>query len=231
MGDRGSAFGTGRTHSGFTLIELLVVMAILLLLAFLLFPALANAKRQARSVSCLGNLKQWGLATHLYAAAHNDYLPPEGFPNPSSESQFRKGWYFALPRVLDLPDYWFQPWRTNSALDPGRSVWICPSNPRRSNGRNLFHYCLNEGHDGSGPQDRERIRMGTIEDPVKVVWLFDSKNKPALGSVNFVHTNLHSGGAQFLFLDGHAVRRERRDYWDPILKKGRLDHPELVWEP
>src|SRR5438093_4418002 len=36
-------------------------------------------------IACLNNLKQWGLATHLYADDHDDFLPPDGTPNPRSE--------------------------------------------------------------------------------------------------------------------------------------------------
>ena len=170
-GDRGFSISVQRRQTGFTLLELLTVLAILAILSALLLPALAKGKARARSTSCLGNLKQWGQATHLYAADNGDYLPPEGFPNPGSYKQFQQGWYSALPEILELPVYWFQPWRTNAAADLGRSPWICPSNERRSNGRNLFHYCLNDGHDGNGVEDRDRIRMARIPDPVRLVWI------------------------------------------------------------
>ncbi len=213
----------------FTLVELLVVIAIIAILAAMLLSALGGAKAKAQAVACRGNLKQWGLATQLYATDHDYFLPPEGSFYPS-DSQTNAGWYVQLPDQIKLPRYFDMPWRTNAKALMGNSIWICPGNPRRSDGKNLFHYCLNEDVNGTG-NDNFSARISNIHRASSVVWLFDSKNLPAVGEANFVHTNLHNRGAQFVFLDGHVARFKNTEYWDFKTNKGITNNPALVWFP
>ena len=217
-----------KTLRAFTLIELLVVIAIIAILAALLLPALSRAKDTAKAVGCRNHLRQWGLATHIYAADHGDFLPPEGTPNPSANDT-NVGWYVQLPLELGLPRYADTAWHTNALAETGNTVWLCPNNLRRSNGNNLFHYCLNEDVNGTGASNA-RMRLGNVRRPFAVVWLFDSKNLPAVGPGNYVHTNLHNGGAQFVFLDGHVQRFKVSAYRDSA---GNFitNNPELVWAP
>ena len=59
----------------FTLIELLVVLAIIAILAAMLLPALAKARDKAKSIQCVGNVKQLSLAVLMYADDHNERTP------------------------------------------------------------------------------------------------------------------------------------------------------------
>jgi prepilin-type N-terminal cleavage/methylation domain-containing protein/prepilin-type processing-associated H-X9-DG protein len=213
----------------FTLIELLVVIAIIGILAAMILPALAQAKSKAQTTTCLSNLRQWGVGVHLYASENRDFLPPEGQPTPAN-SQAENAWYGLLPRVMGIPSYASLRWRTNSNETLGRSVWICPANPRRSNGTNLFHYCLNEKINGTG-DDNHPVRLSSISRPQNVIYLFDSKNKPAVGYANYVHTNLHSRGANFVFLDAHSRRFPNRDYYDFVADDPITNNPALMWDP
>ena len=62
--------------TAFTLVELLVVIGIISLLIALLLPSLTIAREQAKSVQCLSNLRQLGLAANIYVGANRGSFPP-----------------------------------------------------------------------------------------------------------------------------------------------------------
>ena len=75
---------TTRNHpnqirAGFTLIELLVVIAIIAILAALLLPTLAAAKRKAQQIQCISNNKQLALASCMYVNDFGRYLQESAY--------------------------------------------------------------------------------------------------------------------------------------------------------
>lgn len=89
--------------NAFSLIELLVVIAVLSLLMAILLPALSQARHQARRTACASNLRQVGIAIHLYADNFDSTIPfgPEGRPITGSNFYTVTG---SVTSLLSLED-------------------------------------------------------------------------------------------------------------------------------
>ena len=110
------------TRRGFTLIELLVVIAIIAILAAILFPVFARARESARKTSCLSNLKQLGLASHMYAQDWDELFPVDAHicnPHPVLVGQLmpymKNVQILYCPSAPRVPVSYIQPTDANKA--------------------------------------------------------------------------------------------------------------------
>jgi general secretion pathway protein G len=107
----------------FTLIELLIVIAIIAILAAMLFPVFVKAKAMAKQSVCLSNLKQQAAATILYATDNNDFFAFACDPADKNVPQIWTAfpqWQAEIPNMPMMVDA-LQPYTRN------REVFHCPS--------------------------------------------------------------------------------------------------------
>ncbi|MCX7408737.1 MAG: DUF1559 domain-containing protein [Planctomycetales bacterium] len=95
-----------RSRRGFTLIELLVVISIIAVLASLIAPAVQSARRAARKLECLNNIRQVGIAMQSFASANNGQLPSlvgnMTFSNSASTTlSLPAGWPIQIMPAMD----------------------------------------------------------------------------------------------------------------------------------
>jgi prepilin-type N-terminal cleavage/methylation domain-containing protein len=134
-----------RSWDGFTLIELLVVVALMAVLAGLLFPVLAEARDAARRSRCLSNLHQLSLAHQLYIGEYDDTLPSwvmRGREGPLLWTELLRP-YYRDTRLLDeglttakereqfewLADYALCAWGPGGAGTSDKPYWRWPGAP------------------------------------------------------------------------------------------------------
>jgi prepilin-type N-terminal cleavage/methylation domain-containing protein len=105
--------GRCRFQEAFTLVELLVVISIIAILLSVLVPVMGKAKKQAKTIICQSNLKQWGLLYTMYCGDNNGYFF-SGQVNCS---------YAGGADGADYGRYWRKSMKSSSN---NPKMWLCP---------------------------------------------------------------------------------------------------------
>ena len=138
-GSRRKAVSAQVRPTAFTLVELLVVIAIIGILVALLLPAVQAAREAARRTQCVNNMRQLGLALHMFHDV-NQVFPASGWTQagPGNPAGKFVGWrpltlpYLEQQNVKDLYDFNLNWWEgTNQAVAAiPIKIFKCPSAPR-----------------------------------------------------------------------------------------------------
>lgn len=194
-------------HKAFTLIELLVVISIISLLISILLPALSKARQAARSMQCLSQLRQVGLAAAQYAYDHDGEFQSRIWLNYSASNTLNDYLGLTTPAIAD-------------------SIVTCPQWQMsfKTYGWNfnrtyaVSNYGSYEYSKGVEIDNYDDVNMPSnmvwFMDGVAVVdiagrgWYYDMNLKPSRVG-EFQH--LHSDATNFVFIDGHAATVGRNE--------------------
>lgn len=119
-----------RNHrTAFTLIELLVVVAIIVVLISILLPSLGQAREQAKTTSCLSNLRQIGIAINIYSAENDGFMVPADL-DTDGDGAGNYNWVSLLVDNGIAPKAGLEP--SNPSQSNAKTMFRCPNGENRS---------------------------------------------------------------------------------------------------
>jgi prepilin-type processing-associated H-X9-DG protein len=108
-----------RRFPAFTLVELLVVIGIIALLMSILLPALHKARKQARTATCLSNVRQISLGAQQYWLASRGFSPYYTGGGSPGNGAFQIEWFQQFMKANE----WDQVRLCPEAADPNMNYW------------------------------------------------------------------------------------------------------------
>lgn len=208
-----------RQPRAFTLIELLIVIAIIAILAAILFPVFAKARARARMASCQSNLKQIGLGLLQYQQDYDERTVPYFYSTVDegvTKSQFWYGLtsttgtdtahgllqpYIKSGQIVDCPDASTIPSVTPPLpLAYGMNFMILGIASTGGANMGISSVNVQKPAETVAFADSARLLSGTLIRFGQVTPPSQSRNA---GQYQTVHGR-HSGFSNVLWLDGHV---------------------------
>jgi prepilin-type processing-associated H-X9-DG protein len=221
-----------KSKAGFSIIELIAVLGVIILLAGLSCPLTTAVRTRAQRVSCLNNLRQWGLALNLYLDENRGLYP-------TWEKGKAKAWFNVLPPYLDQPTMAETAGSKDGVVmpDSGRkSLFLCPAD--HGDGSEDTTYYSSYTFNTFIAKSKKAARQHQIKNPDRFVVFAETPSGStagvdlsSLGDVKNGSTAFrHAGSACFGFADGHAASFPRDVVWRSGLGKADNFGP-LQWNP
>jgi prepilin-type N-terminal cleavage/methylation domain-containing protein/prepilin-type processing-associated H-X9-DG protein len=206
-----------RHKQGMTLIELLLVVSIISLLLSLLTPALRNFTEMRKTMMCMNNLRQIGVAMHLYANDNKDMFPlhyVSGFGDSGDWRRRADAYIIQSNRVKTMTSGGQAIFMTRNLADS--QVWWCPKVERIVDNPGTYknHYGLNPY--ATLTYSHWKLKRSAVPNPAKTILVGEQNaNQTSVNAaepptysekgVSEHRISHHRGkGANYLFVDGHV---------------------------
>ena len=237
----------------FTLIELLVVIAIIAILAAMLLPALSASRNSARAAHCASNLKQLGVAAHMYTADNQDYCTPYYTPAYTGNGKWEDGfwtdarfWYVQLAPYAQEHMGQFNEAQndSNNKRSGAARLTICEANTYTMDQAVNYGWLDRMGENTNSAKKRHCYPTARLRQPELAAYSADASGAKLnrrggdIISETDVPTQAnvlafpHSSRTNILFVAGHVESKSRADLQAKgnIYKTRANDHFYYIYE-